>query len=321
MRTMMIANSLVANGAPTAKGGLGFLNTLGNAIDMTTSPIVSPAITDRNGMIQIVNALGNGSVKTFTINPFHFDFHSQLSGTSGGNAVSDITPKHTITYPVGSGYAKTDSFGMQFEGGIVVKKLDTDKNVYNTKKILNVEVIGTAGQVLVSDVVTAFKAAMETLISNGTTKLAKDYPIASRTHTSTTSSEFVLNSNDWFIELVGDLRWFNMPKVEGVSYVNTGVDAAKFERELASNDGFHHSELDVDLYAKSNFIADTASNVVYDIITITTKANAQRPLLPNAAGFDKQLYIYVLHTAVASYNKILAYLGALKTANGGAVSI
>lgn len=305
MRTMMIANTLVTDGNPSAKGAIGLKDAVGNPSDF----LASPANSNVNGMYQLINSLGNGSVKTFTINPNNFNFHTQESGYA-----ADITPKHTITYPTGN--VRTDSFGMQFLGGIVVKKLDPDKNVYNTKYIKSVEVIGTNGVVAATDAVAGFKAAMLTLIGDGSAVL----PIKSVSHSTTVSSVYILNDNTWFIELTGDLRWFNLPKVEGISYVNTGADAVKFERELASNDGFHHSEWDVDIYAKSNFIADATA--VYDIITVVTKATAQRLLLPNAAGFDKQLHIYVPHTAKAAvYDKIVAYLTELKASNGAAINI
>lgn len=306
MRTMMIANTLVADGNPTAKGAIGLKDAAGNPSNFITSP----ANSNPNGLFQLVNSLGNGSVKTFTINPNNFNFHSQLSGYT-----ADIVPTQSIIYPTGN--VRTDSFGMQFEGGIVVKKLDTNKNVWNTTKILNVEVIGTAGVVLATDVVAAFKAAMLTLISTTDMKL----PIKSVVHTAGTSSVYTLNDNNWFIQLTGDLRSFLFPKVNGESYINTGAEAVLFEKELATNSGYNNT-LDKfeGAYADSNFIADPAA--VYDIITISTRAVAQRPLLPNAAGFDKTLHIYVPHTAQAAvYDVIVKYLTFLKNSNGAAVVV
>ena len=307
MRTMMIANTLVTDGNPTAKGAIGLKDALGNPSNF----IASPANTDPNGMFQFVNSLGNGSVKTFTINPNDFNFHSQLSGYA-----AEVVPVQSITYPTGN--VRTDSFTNQFEGGIVVKKLDAYKNVYNTTKIVNVEVIGaTTGVVTAAEAIAAFKAAMLTLIS--TTDMTK--PIKSVTHLTTVSSVYTLNANEWYIQLTGDLRQFIFPKTEGASYINTGADAVLFEKELATNNGYNNT-LDKfeGAFADSNFIADPTA--VYDIITVVTRATAQRPLLPNAAGFDKPLHIYVPHTAqVAVYDKIIAYLTALKASNGAAIVI
>lgn len=308
MRTMMIANTSVANGLPTAKGALGLRDALGNAIDMTSGTIGSPANADRNGMLQFVNSLGNGSVKTFTINPNDFSFTTQESGYT-----AEVAPKYTILLPTGN--VRTDSFGMQFVGGIVVKKLDVDKNVYVTKYIKAVEVIGTNGVVAAADAITAFKAAMVLLTGDGSAVL----PIKSVSGTTTLT--YLLNDTTWFVELTGDLRWFNLVKTEGMSYVNTGADAVKFEKELMSNSGGNNT-LDKfeGAFADSNFIADSTVN--YDIITITTRATAQRPLLPNAAGFDKQLHIYVLHSAKAAiYDKLVVYLAALKASNGAAIEV
>ena len=307
MRTMMIANTLVTDGNPTAKGAIGLKDAVGNPSNF----IASPANTDPNGMFQFINSLGNGSVKTFTINPNNFNFHVQLSGYA-----AEVAPVQSITYPTGN--VRTDSFTNQFEGGIVVKKLDAYKNVYNTTKIVNVEVIGaTTGIVTAAEVVTAFKAAMLTLTS--TTDMTN--PIKSVAHSTGVSSVYTLNDNAWYIQLTGDLRQFIFPKTEGASYINTGADAVLFEKELATNSGYNNT-LDKfeGAFANSNFIAD--STAVYDIITIVTRATAQRPLLPNAAGFDKQLHIYVPHTAQAAvYDKIVAYLTALKASNGAAVAI
>ena len=87
MRTMMIANTLVADGNPTAKGAIGLKDAAGNPSNFITSP----ANSNPNGLFQLVNSLGNGSVKTFTINPNNFNFHSQLSGYT-----ADIVPIQSI---------------------------------------------------------------------------------------------------------------------------------------------------------------------------------------------------------------------------------
>ena len=202
MRTLFIVNSLV-NTYPTAKGALAVKLPNGfvaNAAGLLTQPAIAKS---NYATVDLFNALGNGSLKHFSINPF--DVY-QVNETSG--ATSNVTPKYNITYPTGN--AQTDSFGNQFVGGIVVKKLDVDKNVWNTKKIIPVEVIGSSGVVTNANVVIAFKAAMDTITGSG------NY-IASVSHTSTTASEFVLTDDKTYIELTGDLRWFNLVKTKGMN--------------------------------------------------------------------------------------------------------
>ena len=299
MRTMFVANTLVTALNPTVKGALGLINPNGTACDF----LVSPTNTNRDAPFTFVNSLGNGSVKTFRLNPYNFNFHSQLSGQAGGVAATDVVPSYAITYPTGN--ARTDSFGNAFVGGIVVKKFDKDKNVFITKKLLSVEVYGNAGVVLNSDVVIAFKAAMASITGAGNW-------IASAVHTTTVSSVFTLSDTTTQISLTGDLRNWIMPKTNGESFVVNGIDAVKFERELMPNAGYHAGENDVDLFDRSNFIADPTC-VAYDIIVIETKSDTQRQLLPGAINFETRLFIYVPHTAqTLVYDKILAFLVKLK---------
>ena len=280
MRTLFIVNSLV-NTYPTAKGALAVklpndLGFVANAAGLLTQPAIKKGLYNS---IDLINALGNGSVKTFTINPF--DVY-QVSETSG--ATSDVAPKYTITYPGGN--ARIDSMTNQFVGGVVVKVLDKAKNVWNTKQIIPIEVLGSDNYVTNANAVIAFKAAMATITGSG------NY-VASATHTSTTSSVFNLTSDDTYIELTGDLRHFPLVRFNGMKYTISGADVAALERELAPNSGYQMAtELDNDLYEKTNFIADTAE--AYNFVTLVTVAQAQRPLMPNAAGFPKTLHLAFL---------------------------
>lgn len=303
MRTLMIMNSL-ATGLPTVKGDTVFIHPdSGTVMDLLTTA----AMTNKNGLIDVVNSLGNGSVKHFSINPFDFDFTSELSGSA-----TSIVPKYVTSYPLTGGTVITDSFTNQFVGGVVVKVFDKDKNVFNTKKIIPVTFIGAASAVTVVEAVAAFKAAMATITGAG-------LYVASVVHTSTTSSAWTLTDTTTMIELTGDLRNWTNVKTEGLDLSNRGTDIAKLERELAPNSGYHFdTELGNELYANSNFITDTTA--VYDIVSITTRTIAQRPLLPNAAGFVKTLHIAIPHTAVAEHTKLVAYLGKLKVGGGIAIA-
>ena len=142
---------------------------------------------------------------------------------------------------------------------------------------------------------------METLVGT--------YIASPSVHTAQTSSVYNLIDTNTHIELVGDLRNWALVKTEGLNLANTGADILKLERELAANSGFHYTENETELYASSNFITDVTA--VYDIITIETIATAQRPLLPNAAGFPKTLHIAIPHTAVATFNKVVTFLNTL----------
>lgn len=296
MRTMMIANSLVTALNPTAKGALGLINPNGTACDFLVSP-QSPSV---EAPFVFVNSLGNGSIKNFQLNPYEFNVRSQLSGSA-----TNVVPTYSITYPTGN--ARVDSFTNQFQGGIIVKKFDKDKNVFNTVDILNVEVIGAGTVVTAVEVKAVFKTAMATLIGVGKA-------FASVAHTAETSSIYTLNNTLYRIDLVGDLRHWVLTKINGSSLAVTGADAVKFERELAANSGYiMATEMDNPMYADSNFIAD-ATETAYDIITIETQNTiGQRKLLPNSAGFVKTLDIYIPHSAKAAvYDVILAFLVKLK---------
>lgn len=282
MRTLFIVNSLV-NTYPTAKGALAV--KLPNAFVADAAGLLNvPAFKKSNyASLDLINSLGNGSVKTFTINPFDVYQVSEESGKRDGQAISNVAPKYTITYPTGN--ARTDSFGNQFVGGIVVKELDKDKNVYNTKKIIPIEVVGSAGVVSNADVVTAFKAAMATITGTGN-YISTATPNAS-------PAVFNLTDDKTYIELTGDLRYFPLIRTNGMKYTISGVEVAKLEKELASNSGYQKAtELDNELFELDNFIADTSAE--YNFVTVVTTAQAQRPLLPNAAGFPKTLHIAFL---------------------------
>lgn len=284
MRTLFIVNAF-AGAYPTAKGELAIklndnLGFVADAAGMLTTPAVPKS---QYANIDLFNALGNGSVKHFSINPFDV---WQVAETSG--ATANVAPKYTITYPGGN--ARIDSMTNQFVGGVVVKELDKDKNVWNTKKIIPIEVLGSDNYVTNADVVIAFKAAMATITGSG------KY-VASASHTSTTSSVFNLTDDKTYIELTGDLRWFPLVRVNGMKYTISGADVAKLERELAPNSGYNKvTELDNDMYEASNFIADPTAT--YNFVTLVTRAQAQRPLMPNAAGFPKTLHIAFLDSTM-----------------------
>ena len=55
---------------------------------------------------------------------------------------------------------------------------------------------------------------------------------------------------------------------------------------------FLRSRILSDTFESSNFIADITKN--YNFVTLVTTAQAQRPLMPNAAGFPKTLHIAFL---------------------------
>lgn len=294
MRTLFIVNSLATTN-PTAKGALAVKLVDGFVTDLTN---VRAMVKGKDFFIDLLNSLGNGSVKQFSLNPFNSQFVSETSG-----ATSNVAPKYNITYPTGN--ARVDSGTNQFQGGIVVKEFDKDKNVWNTKKILNVEVIGSGSYVANSDVVTEFKAQMATITGAG------KY-VTSASHTSTTASEFNLLNNEIYIELVGDLRWFKLTRTNGMIYINSGVEVAKLERELAPNSGFQINEMETETFASSNFIADASAE--YNMVVIKTLADAERPLLPNAAGLPKTLYVAfkkdggAIDTIFANFKKFMTQI-------------
>ena len=266
MRTMMIANSLVTADS-AVKGALGVKETSGAYTNMAALL----ANTDRQRSLQLVNFLGNGSIKTFEINPFDFSFTSKESGT--------LTKAiYTFKYPTGNvSYIQNVNI---FQGGIVIKRFDTDKNVFKTEKIIDITLNAPAGVLAYSAVKTAIVAA-----------LAKA-DIAAKYITSVASSDTVYTMNDLevLIELTGDCKYIGLVKTPGIDNRITGKTVQLADRETASNSGFHHTEWETELYASSNFIADPA--VVYDVITIVSKGNPQRPLLPNSGGFPTVCNIY-----------------------------
>ena len=271
MRQLMIVNSL-ATTVPTAKGALAIRRPSGFITDLTANPNL---VKGTDVVLDFLNSLGNGSIKHFSINPFNCTFKSESSG-----ATAEVSPSYAITYPTGN--AIVDSMTNQFQGGIIVKEWDADKNVWNPKLTIPVQVVGSGATVANADVVIAFKAALATITGAG------KY-IASASHTGSTSSLFTLTSDNTYIETVGDLRHFNMVKTKGMTYVITGSEVAKFERELASMTGYSMPSDDNDLYEDSNFIADKTAQ--YNMVTITTRTEPSQPLLPNSAGLLKTLHI------------------------------
>lgn len=295
MRTMFVCNSL-ASTYPTAKGALAVKMPDGSFSDLLSGV----DNLDKNAVIDFINAMGNGSVRTFSLNPFDFDYHFVATGSA-----TSVVPKYDITYPTGN--ARVDSMTNQFNGGIVIKTKDSNNNIFKPKEVLNIEVIGAnAGYVTVAEVKVAFKAAMATITGSGKV-------IASATHTAETSSVFNLTSDDSYIDLVGDLRNWKLVRTNGVDLSIRGTEAVKFERELAPNMGYHFDgQEENNLFAASNFIADPAA--LYNIITIITRTTAQRPLLPNAAGLPKELHMYFLEddgTVTALYATMKAWLLSL----------
>jgi len=298
---MLVANALVTTvAAAVNKGDLIILNPNGTPYDTMLTPI---DVSDKNAPYVLLNALGNGSFKKFEIYP-NMSYKGQLSGSA-----TNVIPHYDITYPIGN--ARTDSFGNQFEGGIVVKQWNENHNAYETRKILSVEVIGTNGTVANADVKVAFKAAMASITGTGIGKY-----ITTATHTTDVSSVFNLLDTTYFIELIGDLRWWDLVKTNGSNLAVTGADAVKFEKELAPNSGYHHAtELNNDLYAESNFIAD-ASEDAYDIVSIFTSQEAQRALVLGSGGFITECHVYTPHVDMMNpvYQGLTTFLEALRVA-------
>lgn len=295
MRTMFVCNSL-ASTYPTTKGALAVKMPDGSFSDLTSGV----DNIDKNAVIDFLNSMGNGSVRTFTLNPFDFEYRFEATGSA-----ASVTPKYNITYPTGN--ARVDSMTNQFTGGIVIKRKDANNNIFKSEKILNVEVIGAnAGYVTVAEVLAAFKTAMASITGSGNI-------IASDSHTGSTSSIFNLTSDDSYIDLVGDLRHWKLVRTNGVDLSISGVEVAKLERELAPNMGYHFDgQEENDLFAASNFIVDPTA--VYNVITLTTRTSSQRPLLPNSAGFNKVLHLFFLHderTVTALYNTCKEWLLSL----------
>lgn len=266
MRTMMIANSLVTADS-TVKGALGVKDTNGAYTDMTALL----ANTDKQRSLQLVNFLGNGSIKTFEINPFNFSFTSKESGT--------LTKAiYTFSYPSGNvSYIQNVNI---FQGGIVIKRFDTDKNVFKTEKIIDITLNAPAGVLAYSAVKTAIVAAL------AKADIAAKYIFS----VASTDTVYTLKDMEVHIELTGDCKYIGLVKTPGIDNRITGTTVQLADRETASNSGYHHSEEDNDLYAMSNFIADPS--LVYDVVTIVSKGNPQRVLLPNAGGFDTVCNIY-----------------------------
>lgn len=291
MRTMLVADLITTLANATDKRDLVIISSDGS--NVTAANPVFQSNENRDVPAVLINTLGNGSFKKFEIYPYNFRFTTQLSGDA-----ANVIPIYSITYPTGN--ARVDSFSNQFTGGIVIKHWNDNQKAYETDKIVPIEVIGSSNTVAVADVKVAFKATMATLIGTGKGKY-----FASVVHTAETSSVYTLNDTDYFVELVGDLRWWNFVKTNGSNLAVTGEDAVKLERELAPNSGYNRpTDLDNDLYAASNFIAD-ASVPAYDIISIFTSQDRQRELVLGSGGFETECHIYVPHTAYATTFTIL----------------
>ena len=114
MRTLLIANSLVTNGAPTAKGAIGIINGLGNAQNITSGQAVAASLSE-DAQFELIQANGNGSFRTFTLTPNNFQFSVQESGAN-----AEIPSTETVVWP--SGNALTDSMGQYFAGDIRLQK-------------------------------------------------------------------------------------------------------------------------------------------------------------------------------------------------------
>lgn len=302
MRTMFVVNSL-ASGYPSTKGALAIQMPDGSFSDLTDGADG----VKKHRFIDFINSMGNGSVRTFTLNPFDFSYSYSDSGSA-----TSVVPSYSITYPTGN--ARTDSMTDQFVGGIIVKQFHPDKNIWKTLDVYSVEVLGANGVVPNADVKVAFKAAMAAITGTG------KY-IATAVHTAETSSVFNLGDANYYIELVGDLRWWKMVRTAGVNLSYSGKDVAKFERELAPNMGYIDSSDDAKLFANSNFIADTSA--VYNVVTLVTRTEAQRPLLPNAAGLPKELHLFFKKdggTVDAVYAAFKLWCEALSNEPSGYVS-
>ena len=190
MRTLMIGNSLVTNGAPTAKGAIGIINTLGNAQNISSGQNV-PASLNSDGQFEIIQANGNGSFRTFTFTPDNFDFLLQESGYA-----AEIPSTETVTWPTGN--AQTDSMGQYFSGGIKLQKWDSYFNKWNDIQLIPVQVVGTGGTVANADVVTAFKNAIAPYVGAGKYFSAKTED--------GTSGVYTYSDSTYKMTLTGDFR-------------------------------------------------------------------------------------------------------------------
>lgn len=259
MRQLFIVN---ANGssAPTVKGGFAF-NFKGSYVNIAADLPSAPAVND---VIEMVNSLGNGSIKTFTFNPFNFNFVAKDSG-------ADVADQYSFSFPSGSINPVTD----YVTGGIVISKWDSDKNVLKTLKLIPISLSTSLWSDVRVAVVTALTAASTYFVGHGANGQSDTY----------TTTMYDLS-----VTFTGDLTGITVNKIFGGKEAITGVDVAKFERELAPNMGANNTVDKAEYFADSNFIADTTVN--YDVITLTTKTEAQRDLVKGSDGFVKTVHIY-----------------------------
>ena len=298
MRTLIFANSLSNTGKPTAKGELGIVNALGNGQNITSGQTI-PAGVDTNAMIELLMSAGNTTgFKNFSINPLHFNFVTQLSGYSG-----EVAHTETITFKTGN--VSTQSMGQYFNGGVVLQKRDSYKNIYNDVALIPVTVEGSSGVVAASAVVSALTIALASYIGAGKFFTSADYG---------DSSKVVLTYGDanYQISLTGDLRSWDSATVQGMSYINSGKQLAAFERETMPNSGYSNTIDKNEGFNASNFIADTTKN--YHLIQITSISAPQRPLIHGSGGFPTACTIAVpTDQKTAVFDVLVNFLTKLKT--------
>lgn len=303
MRTLLIGNSLVTNGAPTAKGAIGIINGLGNAQNITSGQAVAASLGE-DAQFELIQANGNGSFRTFTLTPNNFQFSVQESGAN-----AEIPSTETVTWP--SGNALTDSMGQYFAGGIRLQKWRPEHSIWEDVQLIPVQVVGSSGVVANADVITAFKNAIAPYVGAG------KY-FTSKTEDGTNGVYTYADSN-YKMALTGDFRNWVTTTIQGMTYINTGVEMAKLERELAPNMGSNNTIEKLEWFAESNFIVDTSVN--YHIIQITSATPGQRPLIKNSGGFPKSCTIIVPTAQKAAvYDVLVNFLTKLKAAGLGSIS-
>lgn len=287
MRTMMVVNSLEQGAAPSSKGALAF-TAKGVYFDTTADPsqAADGVALDKQDVIQIINSLGNGSFKGFTLNPYNFEYRK----FAGGSVTSDTV---VVTYPTGTAPVAVDYVA----GGITIQEVDTVNNVRRTKKVIPINVQSSEW----SDIQPAVHAA---LISSGyLTQSASNQNVVT----------YTLASKNIVISFTGDILNISQKKHFGSNSVITGTEVAQLEQELAPNMGGNNS-LDKDvLFSKDNFIAELDSN--YSVITIETQLPAQRPLILGSTGFVKTLTLYFKADGGdgdAAYNSVANFLDVVK---------
>ena len=276
----MIVNALETAGVPTSKGELA-IDIKGKVHPFTASnnPYVQ-AEPSKDDVFTLINSLGNGSVKTFAINPYNMNIRTKRSGNNTADHVTFAFPSGSIVPSGVTGVV----------GGIVIQKMDKDKNITNNVKLIPFELATT----LWSDVKTAVYALLSPLTTLGTLDAG--------------NNKFTWVDEDMLITFIGDLSNIIPTATRGLKEIISGEDIIKLERELAPNMGsFNSMDQDYD-FATSNYIADKSTQ--YDIITIETQAPAQRPLILGSQGFITTLHICV---PVVNFNTVTTPLIKLFT--------